>query len=79
MNLVKDILSTAFPASIGSFINYAFYFVNMVFIGHLNDPVKLAGMGIGNLILSLVSIGPYLGLNGALETLVSQTRGGGNI
>ena len=51
----------------------------MAFIGHLNDPVKLSGMGIGNLVVSLVSIGPYWGLNGALETLVSQTSGGRNI
>jgi len=51
----------------------------MAFIGHLNDPAKLSGMGIGNLLMSLVSYGPFWGLNGALETLVSQAQGAGNM
>ena len=50
----------------------------MAFIGHLNDPVKLSGMGVGNLMIHLVSIGPYGGLNGALETLVGQANGAKN-
>ena len=45
--------------------------INIAFIGHLNDPAKLAGMGIGENIINLVTIGAYLGINGALETLVS--------
>ena len=72
MSLLKDILSSAVPASIGSIVNYIIPCINMAFIGHLDDPAKLSGMGIGNLVMSLVSYGPFWGLNGALETLVSQ-------
>ena len=70
MDKVKDILSISFPATVGSLVNYIIPCINMAFIGRLNDPVKLSGMGIGNLTISLVSIGSYNGLNGALETLV---------
>jgi Na+-driven multidrug efflux pump len=42
----------------------------MIMIGHLNDPYKLAGVGLGNIIVNMFGIGPYFGLNSALETLV---------
>ena len=63
-------MAIAAPASVGSLVNYIIPCINMAFIGHLNDPIKLSGMGVGNLMIHLVSIGTYGGLNGALETLV---------
>lgn len=45
--------------------------INLIFIGHLNDSVLLAGVGMGNTILSVFGISLFLGLNGALETLTA--------
>lgn len=59
------------PASIGSFLNLSQMTINLIFIGHLNDPVKLAAVGIGNMIINMVGVAPQLGLNSGLETLVS--------
>ena len=72
MKIAINLLSSAVPASIGSLINYIIPCINLAFIGHHNDPAKLSGMGMGNLLISLISLGPFWGLNGALETLVSQ-------
>jgi Na+-driven multidrug efflux pump len=38
----------------------------------------LAGAGLGNMMINCLWISVYLGLNGALETLVSQAYGGKN-
>ena len=45
--------------------------IKLIFIGHLEDSALLAGVGMGNTILSVFGISLFLGLNGALETLVS--------
>jgi hypothetical protein len=37
----------------------------------MNDPVKLAAVGMGNMIVNMFGVGTYFGLNSALETLVS--------
>ena len=44
---------------------------NAIFIGHLNDPAKLAGVGLGNLIINMFGTAVTFGMNGALETLVA--------
>jgi Na+-driven multidrug efflux pump len=38
----------------------------------------LSGVGLGNMLINVFWIGVYLGINGALETLVSQTFGSKN-
>lgn len=48
---------------------------NTFFIGHLNDPVLLAGVGMGNMLINVLCFAVAQGLNGALETLVSQAFG----
>ena len=49
--------------------------VNLLFIGQLNDPNILAGVGMGNCIQNMCGYSIVVGLNGALETLVSQAYG----
>ena len=53
--------------------------MNLIFIGHLNDPVQLAAIGIGTMLLNMAGVGPQLGLNSGLETLVSQAKGSKNL
>ena len=43
----------------------------MAFIGHLNDPAKIAGAGLGNMYVNIFCQSIILGLNGAIATLVS--------
>lgn len=51
--------------------------VNTFFVGNLNDPSLLAGVGMGNMLINVVCFAIVFGLNGALETLVSQSYGAG--
>ena len=45
--------------------------VNLAFVGQLDDAAMLAGVGMGNTIINMVGLSSILGLNLALETLVS--------
>jgi len=45
--------------------------VNMYFIGHLNDPAKVAGVGLGNMYVNIVCQSIIIGLNGGIGTLVA--------
>ena len=50
--------------------------INTYFIGHyLNDPRMLAGAGMGNIFISMMCVALFQGMNGALETLISQAIG----
>ena len=50
----------------------------MIFVGYLNDATKMAGVGMGNTLLNMTGLSLASGLNGALETLVSQAYGAGD-
>lgn len=52
--------------------------VSTYFIGNLNDPALLAGVGMGNMLINVLAFALMQGLNGALETLVSQSFGAKN-
>jgi MATE family multidrug resistance protein len=45
----------------------------------LNDPAKLAGVGMGNMIMNLFGLSTVYGMNGAMETLVAHAFGHGNL
>lgn len=53
--------------------------VNLIFLGHLNKPELLAGVGIGNMLQNVLGLTIVIGFNGALETLVSQAYGNNNL
>ena len=46
-------------------------------MGNLNQPELLAGVGMGNMLVNVLCFAVIQGLNGALETLVSQSYGAG--
>ena len=79
MKIVKDIAYSAVPASVGSVFCWLLETINLMFIGHLNDPVKLAAVGMGNIIINMCAVGPFQGINSSLETLVSQAYGAKNM
>ena len=49
--------------------------INMFFAGRLNDSAMLAGVGLGTSLLNVACFYPLVGMNGAIETLVSQAFG----
>ena len=49
--------------------------INTFFIGNLNDANLLGGVGMGNMLINVGCFAVVFGLNGALETLVSQSFG----
>lgn len=61
--------------SIGPIVSMIFYMfvqlINTFYIGHLNDPVLIAGVGMGNMLINVLAFAIMQGLNGALETLIS--------
>ena len=69
--LYKEIAASAIPASIGSFLNYFSETINLIFIGQLGNPVLVAAVGMGNIMMTTTGIGMFIGMNSAMETLVS--------
>jgi MATE family multidrug resistance protein len=51
---------------------------NIYFMGHLDDPDLLAGVGLGAMLLNVFCFAVSQGLNGTLETFVSQSYGSGD-
>ena len=50
-----------------------------MFIGQLNEPILLAAVGMGTMVLNMCGFGPYMGLNSGLETLAAQAIGAQNM
>jgi Na+-driven multidrug efflux pump len=48
---------------------------SVFFIGNLNDPVILASVGLGNMMVNVLAFAVTQGLNGALEYYVSNAFG----
>ena len=44
---------------------------NLIFIGHLNDPALIAGVGLGNMTMNLCANAIIMGLNTAMDTFIS--------
>lgn len=70
-----NILKTSVPSILGLIFEMLIEVVNLMFIGHLDDPVALAGVGLGNMMLTMICFSIGVGLNGAIDTLVSQAYG----
>ena len=65
----------AIPLVIGMLLYLLVQLTNTYYIGNLNQPVLLAGVGMGNMLINVLVFAVAQGLNGALETLVSQSFG----
>ena len=75
MKILWPFLKEGCPAALGCILVYMVETINLVFVGQLNDIHKLDGVGMGNVILYMIWIAAFTGLNGAFETLVSQAKG----
>ena len=70
-----NILKPSLPSIFGLVFQMLVEIVNLIFIGNLNDPVALAGVGLGNMLINMICFSIGMGLNGAIDTLVSQAYG----
>ena len=68
-------------ASIPTILSMVFFqlvaLMNIYFVGHQDDPNLLAGVGLGNMLLNVCMFAVSQGLNGTIETFVSQAYGAG--
>lgn len=65
--------------SVGPIVSMMFYMIvqliNTYYIGHTNEPVLIAGVGMGNMLINVLAFATMQGMNGALETLIATTYG----
>eukprot|EP00347_Sterkiella_histriomuscorum_P017802 403347935 len=73
--MILKLAKVSIPAMISQMFAFFMEIVNLFFIGHLNDPAKVAGVGLGNMYVNIVSQSIIIGLNGGIGTLVSQAYG----
>lgn len=69
----------AIPAILNNTIRQLFQVINLHFVGKLNDPAMIAGVGMGNMTVQILGLIYIMGFNSVLDTLVSQAAGAGNL
>jgi len=67
------------PASLGCMVGMIAEILNLSFIGSLDNPAMMAGVGLGNMTINICGLSLILGFNAALDTLISQAVGAGKI
>ena len=69
-----------FPAVLNNLARMLTESLNLIFIGKVKVQAEIiAAVGVGNMTQNLIGLSVILGLNSALDTLVSQAAGAGNI
>jgi Na+-driven multidrug efflux pump len=53
--------------------------LNLIYVAKLDSPHKLAGVGMGNMLMNMIANSMSYGFNSALDTLVSQAVGARNL
>ncbi|CDW80126.1 multidrug and toxin extrusion protein 2-like [Stylonychia lemnae] len=75
----KNLARVAIPIIVGQIFSMFVEMLNLVFAGHLGDPVFVAAAGLGNMYANVTCLLVIYGLNSAIATLVSQAYGSGNL
>lgn len=71
LKVASRFICMVIPAALGLLVGQLINTSNLIFIGHLNDPTKIAAVGMGNMIINMCGNGPFYGLNSGMETLLS--------
>mgnify|MGYP006114476333 CR=1 FL=1 len=66
-----NVIRLTIPSSLSAVVGMFCALMNLSFIGYLNDPAMLAGVGLGNMTNNLCALSIILGFNSALDTLIS--------
>lgn len=75
----KNLGNVAIPIIIGQIFSMFVEMLNLVFAGHLGDPIYVAAAGLGNMYANVTCLLIIYGLNSAIATLCSQAYGYGNL
>jgi MATE family multidrug resistance protein len=75
----KNILKIFVPTAFSAFIIMSQEMINLWFVGMLNNSAMIAGVGTGNVIINMLGNSIIFGMNGAMNTFVSQSYGQGNM
>jgi len=75
---MKEIISYSLPSILSMFAATSQFMLDVYFIGLLKNVAMTSGVGLGNMIVNLFGIQTFIGLNGAIETLVPQAMTGQN-
>lgn len=78
LTTLNNVISTSVPCVLSLIGSQFITLMNIYFIGNYNDPKLLAGVGLGTMIFNVFGLAVILGLNGSIETFVSQDFGRGN-
>ena len=76
---LKKFLAVGTPAAAASFCGIAMITVNMVATGHIGGQESIAAVGVGVSFMTLFVNATHYGMNSAIDTLVSQAFGSGNL
>jgi Na+-driven multidrug efflux pump len=68
-------LKLAVPAVLNAITMQAVMQMNIIFLSHMGDATIISGAGLGNMTVNILCLSLMIGLNGAIDTLVSQTFG----
>lgn len=69
-SMVLNMFRIAIPAILTYFFALSLEVINLTYIGHLNAPHMVAGVGIANMYMNTFSLFIIMGLNSALTTFV---------
>ncbi|CDW88643.1 na+-driven multidrug efflux pump [Stylonychia lemnae] len=78
MHLVKSLFKLSIPVMLQSVIFFLNQIVNLYFSGYDSNPAVVAGVGLGSTFINVAYFGVCFGLNGVLQSLVSQAMGADN-
>ena len=51
--MIRTILQIAIPTMVSTIFSKLTEIINLIYAGHLNDPAKLAGVGLANMTLNV--------------------------
>jgi len=71
LSRIINIMKILVPAVFCSFMLIFEQIINMIFVGHLHNASKIAAVGLGNVMQGMICLSVMIGMNGALNTLVS--------
>lgn len=75
----RNLGNVAIPIIIGQIFSLFVEMLNLVFAGHLGDPIFVAAAGLGNMYANVTCLLIIYGLNSAIATLCAQAYGSGNL
>jgi Na+-driven multidrug efflux pump len=68
--MLQKLIYLVLPSAASMFSGTIVFLADMYFVGWLGDVDVISGVGLGTMVVNLFGYQTFVGLNGALETLV---------